>query len=122
MELDHGQWAMHVKAVKWEGRQAVAICQTTPSKIHLSRHSIPTVSCIVWAECLRFPLYECQAVGVPHLCFSIHRAVSGKVIAARSGGKGTDKLKPLLNPLRADFKCAGCGPSLTQLCDLAQCA
>lgn len=37
-ELDHGQWAMHVKAVKWEGRQAVAICQTTPSKIHLSRH------------------------------------------------------------------------------------
>lgn len=38
MELDHGQWAMHVKAVKWEGRQAVAICQTTPSKIHLSRH------------------------------------------------------------------------------------
>lgn len=84
--------------------------------------SIPTVSCIVWANCIRFPLYECQAVGVPYLCFSIHRAVSGKVIAAQSGGKGTDKLKSLLSPLRADFKCAGCGLSLTQLCDLAQCA
>lgn len=84
--------------------------------------SIPTVSCIVWANCIRFPLYECQAVGVPLPLLSIHGAVSGKVTAAQSGGKGTDKLKSLLNLLRADFKHASSGLSLTQLCDLAQCA
>lgn len=51
--------------------------------------SIPRVSCIIWAKGIRFPLCECQEVGVPSSCFSIHRAVSGKVIATWSGGKGT---------------------------------
>lgn len=116
MELDHGQYTVHVRAVRWEERQAVAICQTTPSKIHLSRHRaflqypISSMLCV-----LGFPFCECQAVGVPYFSYSVRKAVSGKVRLTRSRGKGTGYLRTSPNPLIAEFQMftAGCGLGLS---------